>query len=130
MKKSVCSFLIGGIVWVFCLRTRGLLACNSRTARMDKLQRSGVQLSERRASLGIMRAQLRARLKSLEHHNAVASWGSGEINHYADRRMMIYHHLETSWTGDVFFCGEGGLKERVKAGKSKRVSRAKSCHLR
>ena len=44
-----------------------------RAAGLEQLQRSGVQLSESLAVLGIIGAQLRARLKPIEHHSSMVS---------------------------------------------------------
>ena len=41
--------------------------------RPEKLQQSIEQFPERLASLGIMRAQIRASLKSLKHHSTMVS---------------------------------------------------------
>ena len=49
----------------------------SKRTRLEKLQRSGVRVSERRhASLGIKEVQFRAPSKPLEHHNTMVLKGS------------------------------------------------------
>ena len=48
---------------------------------LEKLQRSGVQLSERLASLGIMGAQLRVPLKHPVHHSTIILRGLRNWQH-------------------------------------------------
>ena len=47
----------------------------SRKPGLEKLQRSGVHLTERLASLGIMGDQLKAPLEQLQHHNTIVLGG-------------------------------------------------------
>ena len=62
---------------------------SSREASMETLQQSGVQVSERLASPGMMKAQLWATPKPLEHHSSIVSRGHQLCLYYARPREPL-----------------------------------------